>query len=350
MSTVGPTAVEAPTQARRVGVLLLQLGTPDSPSTPDVRRYLREFLSDPRVIDLPAPQRWLLVNLVIAPFRAPRSAHAYRTIWTPEGSPLLVHTRALADGLRAALGVPVAVGMRYGKPGMDAGLDALGDVDRVLVVPLYPQYAGASWGTAVEALYRALAARSATPAVEVLEPLLRWGGWARAVARSLGAAEPDEVTVFSFHGLPERQVRAARPGCLAHEGCCDRPDAAAGWCYRAQCLASARAIAAAAGLDRWEVAFQSRLGRERWIGPSLEDALARLARDGARVRVACPSFTADCLETLEEVGDRARATFLAGGGAAFRTVPCLNADPAWVDDLAAHLRVRLDPPGARATG
>jgi len=322
-------------------VLLLQLGTPASPATADVRRYLREFLSDPKVIDLPAVQRWMLVNLIIAPFRAPRSARAYQSIWTPAGSPLMVHTLALAEGLRARLGLPVAVGMRYGSPDMDAALAALGDVDRVLVVPLYPQYAAASWGSAVEAAYLALARRPHPPAAELLEPLVRWDGWATAVARTLGPAQPDEVTVFSFHGLPERQVRAARAGCLDREGCCDRPDATLGWCYRAQCVASARAVAQAAGLTHWELAFQSRLGRERWIEPSLESVLGRLARAGARVRVACPSFTADCLETLEEVGDRARERFLAEGGASFRCAPCLNADPEWVDDLAAHLRGRL---------
>ena len=327
-------------QAGRMGVLLLQLGTPDSPDSGPVGRYLREFLGDPRVMDIPAVPRWVLVNLGIVPLRARHSAAAYRSIWTAGGSPLRVHTESLAAGLRSVLSVPVAVGMRYGNPTLSAALDALGDVDRIVAVPLYPHYAGASWGTAVEALYSAAGKRKNVPSVDVVPPLARLPAWGRAVADLVRPHVGKGRLVFSFHGLPERQVRASQAGCFASQGCCDRPDALHGWCYRAQCFASAREIAGALQIDNFEVAFQSRVGREQWIGPSLDDTLDRLAAAHEKVVVVCPSFVADCLETLEEIGLRARARFTAGGGADFTLVPCLNAEPSWVRVLGEMILSR----------
>ncbi|MFZ5478529.1 MAG: ferrochelatase [Myxococcota bacterium] len=312
----------------RTGVLLVNLGTPDSPAVPDVARYLREFLTDGRVIDLSPAARWALVNLVIVPFRSAKSAHAYRSIWTAEGSPLMVHSRALEAALRARAPMPVALAMRYGRPSIAEGLAALGDVARIVVVPLYPQYASSTTGTALEAVYRALAARTDVPAVSVVPPFFDDPGWLDAQA-ALVPRDVDHV-LMSFHGLPERHVTGT-PGCELSDTCCARVPP---FCYRAHCVATARALGERVGLP-WSLSFQSRLGRERWLGPATEDEIARLAKAGVkRLAVACPSFVSDCLETLEEIGMRGGEVFREHGGERFVVAPCVNADPAWVEALA----------------
>ncbi|MCG3133592.1 MAG: Ferrochelatase [Planctomycetes bacterium] len=328
------------------GVLLVNLGTPDRPDMGAVRRYLREFLSDPRVIDIPGPARWALVNLVICPFRAPKSAHAYRQVWTDAGSPLLVHGLALRDALRTRLGAPVELGMRYGNPSIAAAMDALdaAGADRVTVLPLFPQYASSSWGSAVEAVHAEAARRLNVPALTVVPPYFDHEAFVAAqaavAAPALAELRPDRV-LMSYHGLPERQVRASdtsgRGACLAAESCCARMTAANRYCYRAQCYATSRALASALGLAEgsWEVAFQSRLGRTPWIRPYTDERIAALAASGVRrLAVLVPSFTADCLETLEEIAIRARDQFMAAGGEAFAAVPCVNAHPAWVEGAA----------------
>ena len=335
----------------RTGVLLLQLGTPASPETGDVRRYLREFLGDPRVIDLPAPARWLLVNGIIAPFRAPKSAAAYREIWLDEGSPLLVHSRALADALGEALGddYAVALGMRYGQPAMQAALEDLVTcgVARILAVPLFPHDAESSSGSAAARVRALHAALPDAPPLTVLGSFAVEAGFVSAVA---AVARPvlDEFSadhvLFSYHGLPERHVRAADPTgarCLASLDCCAALEAENAGCYRAQCHATTRAVASALDLSAEDVstAFQSRLGRDPWIRPFTDHALPELAEAGVRrLAVLCPSFVADCLETVEEIGIRARAQWAECGGEALALVPCVNAHPAWVEALAARLR------------
>jgi len=333
-----------------LGVLLAQLGTPASPRTGDVRRYLREFLSDPRVIDLPGPTRWLLVNLVIAPFRAPRSAHAYRAIWTPEGSPLRVLGEALAAALASALGpaVRVELGMRYGAPTLGDALDRLAGAGarRIVVIPLYPQLAESSVGSALAAVEAWRKQRPAPPDLSVVPPFFAAPGFVDAVAaaaRPVLASRPEHV-LMSYHGLPERHVRKADPSgarCFARPDCCLRPGAT-DTCYRAQCLATTRAVAAALGLapERVSTGFQSGLGRARWIGPSTDELLVSLAGRGVkRLAVLCPSFVADCLETLEEIGIRARARWLGElGGREFALAPCVNATPPFVTFLAEEAR------------
>jgi ferrochelatase len=334
------------------GVLLAQLGTPASPAVADVRRYLREFLSDPRVIDLPAPARWLLVNGVIAPFRAPKSARAYAAIWTPEGSPLLVHSRSFADALQRRLGggFRVALGMRYGAPRLAGALAELCEagVSRIVAFPLYPQFAESSTGTAIAAIQAAAAKRASRPPLAFVPAFFDDAGFVAAAASEARAAIQRagcEHVLFSYHGLPERHVRAAdstRAHCLASAGCCDAPPGdVLARCYRAQCFATTRALAAALALpaERVTTAFQSRLGRDPWIQPWSDEELPRLAARGVkRLAVACPSFVADCLETLEEVGIRAREQWLALGGEALTLVPCVNASPAWVSAAAELVR------------
>lgn len=326
-----------------VGVLLINLGTPDAPDATAVRRYLREFLSDPRVIDLAPPARWLLLNAVILPFRPKQSAAAYRHVWTDEGSPLLVESERLRDAVAARLPqATVALGMRYGSPSLEHALDQLraAGCERLVVFPLYPQYASSSTGSSLEAVYRLVAERWNTPSVAVVPPFYDDPGFIEACAAVgrpiLDELAPDHV-LMSFHGLPERHIRksdAAGGHCLASAGCCDRMQPANRACYRAQCFATARALAGALQLapDTWSVSFQSRLGRTPWIQPYTDEVLPALAARGARrVAVYCPAFVADCLETLEEIGLRAEADFRAAGGEALRLIPAVNSHPRWVD-------------------
>lgn len=333
-----------------IGVLLVNLGTPDAPRAPEVRRYLREFLSDPRVLDISPLGRWLLLNLIILPRRPARSAEAYRKIWTAQGSPLLTHSRDLCERVRAALpGLEVELAMRYGRPSIRAGLAALRarGCERIVVFPLYPQYAASSTGSTLEAVYREAARLWNTPYISVVPPFYADEGFiaafAEVAAPVLAELQPDHV-LYSFHGLPERHMHKSDDTgahCLRRADCCDAIVAANRHCYRAQCYATARALGARLGLapEATTVSFQSRLGRAVWIRPYTDVVLPELARRGVRrVAVFCPAFVADCLETLEEIGMRAEADFKAAGGEALRLIPSLNAHPAWVRAAAELIR------------
>jgi ferrochelatase len=348
-----PEARSAPAPVElRTGVLLVNLGTPDAPRPAEVRRYLREFLGDPRVIDLPAPLRWLLLHLVILPRRPRASARAYAKIWTPRGSPLRVHGEALRDAVARDLGpeYEVVLGMRYGRPSLREAAERLveADVARILALPLFPQWSEAASGSAEARLREELTRRGAPP-VEVLPPFYAEPRFVAAVAQiarpRLAAFRADHV-LFSYHGLPERQIRAAdasRRHCLARPGCCDAIVAANRRCYRAHCFATTRALAAALGLapELHSTAFQSRLGGTPWILPHTDAVLPELAACGVRrLAVLCPSFVADCLETLEEIGLRAREQWRELGGEALELVPALNAEPAWVRTVADWVRER----------
>jgi ferrochelatase len=333
------------------GVLLLNLGTPDSPRTGDVRRYLREFLSDPRVIDINPLGRALLLNLVILPFRPAKSGAAYRSIWMPEGSPLLVHSQHLADGVRSALGpgYVVELGMRYGNPSIPAALGRLqaAGAERLVVLPLFPQYSSAASGSAVERVYDVLARQWNVPAVQTGGAFYDDPGFIDAFTqvarRHLDDFRPDFV-LFSYHGLPERHVRKSDTSgrhCLHSASCCDAIVPQNRYCYRAHCFATTRALAARLGLtpERHSVSFQSRLGRTPWVKPYTDLVLPELARAGKkRLAVLCPAFVADCLETVEEIGIRAREQWRGLGGEELRLVPSLNAEPAWIDAVARMVR------------
>ncbi len=332
------------------GALLVNLGTPRSPRPRDVRRYLREFLSDPLVLDMPAAARWLLLHAVILPFRPRRSAAAYAKIWTDEGSPLLVHGRALRSAVAERLGDDFAVelAMRYGEPAIGGALDRLAaaGVRRIVALPLYPQYSLAATESTVQEVTRA-ARRARAPEVAFLPPFYDAPGFLGATARlareRLEAFRPDFV-LMSYHGLPERQVRRTdRTGrhCLEREDCCAAVSAANRDCYRAQCFATTRALAAALALppERTGTAFQSRLGRTPWIEPYTDRVLPELAARGVRrLAVLCPSFVADCLETIEEIGIRAREQWASCGGESLLLVPCVNAEPDWADAVAQMFR------------
>lgn len=330
----------------RTGILLVNVGTPDAPDPGSVRRYLREFLSDPRVIDINPVGRALLLYLVILPLRPKRSAAAYQKVWTAEGSPLLVHSRGLLAALRERMPeLPIELGMRYGSPSIPDALARLREqsCDQVIVLPLYPHYAASSTGSAVEKVYRTAAGLWNTPYIHVIPPFYDHPAFLAAfeqVGRAkLDALAPDHV-LFSFHGLPERQVIASADPqlCLASASCCDRLVDGNRNCYRAQCFVTARSLAAAFELgethgleQRWSISFQSRLGRTPWIKPYTDEVIPALARRGVkRLAVFCPAFVADCLETLEEIGIRARQDFIAAGGETLELVPSLNSHASWV--------------------
>ena len=331
---------------RRVGVMLINVGTPDSPETGDVRRYLREFLSDKRVLTMSAIGRWLLVNLIIAPFRAPKSAHAYKSIWTKDGSPLRTHGKNLATGLQQELGSAyvVRLAMRYGRPDMESVLSELLDhhkVDELILVPLYPQYSSAATGTGIERVNELLASRTVIPATRVIGDFYDDEGFISAqaeIARGKLAPFNADHVLMSYHGIPENHVKAATNNyCFSEDNCCAQITVKNRFCYRAQCYATSRLLAQSLGLSdkQYSVSCQSRLGRTPWIQPFTDKMFTGLYEKGVRrLAVTVPSFVADCLETIEEIGDRARADWKAAGGEDFLLIPCVNSDPRWVKALA----------------
>lgn len=333
------------------GLLLINVGTPRSPRVSDVRPYLREFLSDPRVLDVPAWRRWLTLNVFILPFRPRRSAEAYGKIWTRRGSPLLVHTQDLAAKVQARCGdrVAVEVAMRYGAPSIPDALERLRSrgVRRVVVFPLYPQYSSAATGTTLEKVFASAAAQWNVPYLQVVPPFFDHPAYIDARAElarpALREARPERV-FFSFHGLPERQIRKSDPTgahCLRSDRCCERPGAAVGHCYRAQCFETARRLGDALEIPESMrvVCFQSRLGRTPWIEPHTDAVVQQAAREGVeRVVVLCPAFVSDCLETLEELGMRAADDFRANGGHRLTVVPALNASDRWADAVVTIAR------------
>jgi ferrochelatase len=339
------------------GVLLVNLGTPDRPETGPVRRYLRQFLGDPRVLTLPSPLRWLLLNLVILPLRPPKTAAAYRKIWLPEGSPLRIHSESLTREVSQQLGAEfhVALAMRYGQPSIADGLAALekANVGKIIVLPLFPQYASSVTASVASEVFRCLEAQGDYPAFEIMgafydEPDFKTC-WAEIAGPSLTEFKADHV-LFSFHGLPEDQIRASDPRknhCLSTADCCANPGPSLRRCYRAQCYATTRAIASGLGLAENETstAFQSRLGPRPWIQPFTDKVLPELAEQGIqRLAVFCPSFVADNLETLEEVGIRLKEQWLELGGEALWLAPCPNGDARFAKAVAGWISRRAPAP------
>lgn len=327
------------------GILLVNLGTPASADTADVRRYLGEFLMDGHVLDVPWALRKLIVSGFILPFRPKRSAHAYARIWDAAGpgtgSPLLHHGRACRDALAARLNSPTALAMRYGQPGIaDAINDLLGQgVDELLLVPLYPQHADSTRTTTIEAV------RSAAPAtmrVRLVAPFFAHPAYIDAQSELIRQHLPErwDHLLLSYHGLPERHITRADPTaghCLKVENCCEIPSPAHATCYRHQCYETSRLLAQRLDMKPadWTVSFQSRLGRMPWLAPYTDEMLTQLPGRGVRhLVVACPAFVADNLETLEEIGLTGRDIFLQAGGESFTLVPCLNAASAWIQCLA----------------
>jgi ferrochelatase len=330
------------------GILLVNLGTPDSFRTADVRRYLRQFLMDGRVIDIPWLPRFLLVNGIIAPFRAPKSAAVYKKVWLPEGSPLKVYGMQLESKIQSLLGDEflVKLGMRYQNPSMEAAWEELkSQVSSITIVPLFPQYASATSGSVAEEWGRITSHLQSIPPYKITGPFYQENFFLQPLIemlqKPLQEKSYDQV-LFSYHGLPERQIRKADDaGCCLKENCCGsiRPDNFL--CYRAQCFETSRLIAAGAGLhaNEFTTAFQSRLGKDPWIKPYTEETIRSWPGKGIKkVLVLSPSFVADCLETTEEIGEEYHEVFMESGGECWDLLPCLNAGDSWADGFASWIR------------
>lgn len=325
------------------GVLLLNLGSPDSPEVPDVRRYLREFLMDGRVLDAPWPVRFAVVNFGILPKRPIQSSEAYKSIWTAEGSPLIVSSRRIQAALQERVDIPVELAMRYQNPSIEGAIRNLAKlgVKNLLVIPLFPHYAMSSYETAVERAREVAHKISTGMKVQVVPPYYDAPEYVGALVASANRylEQNHDYLLFSFHGLPERHLRKADPTkchCMKVQNCCEIPSPAHATCYRAQCFKTVRAFVRANALAEgsYSVAFQSRLGREPWMQPYTDKEIERLAKAGVkRLAVICPAFVSDCLETLEEIGIRGREVFQHAGGEELTLVPCMNDHPDWINAL-----------------
>lgn len=302
---------------------------------------------DPRVIDYPAPLRWLVVKCFILPFRPKRSAAAYRSIWRPEGSPLRIYSLALQDKLRAACGEDVRLAMRYGQPSIRSAVEGLArdGIQDVLLVPLYPHYAMSSYETVVVEFFAQAAQLAPGLRTRVLQPFYDDPAYIEALHTSARPwlEKPFDHLLISFHGVPRRHLLKGDPShahCQKLPECCDQPSPVHALCYKAQTQRTAHLLAARAGIPRakYTISYQSRLGREVWLEPYTDATLERLGREGVgRLLCITPAFVADCLETLEEIREEGRELFLHAGGKDFDHIPCLNDHPAWVDYLHGHV-------------
>ena len=329
---------------KKTGILLINLGTPDSPSTSDVRKYLLQFLLDNRVIDYSWILRNLLVRGLIVPFRASASAKLYKKLWTDEGSPLKVYGQQVATQLQNKVGnkAKVILGMRYQNPSIESALDELKkeNFNRIVVFPMFPQYASASTGSAHEEVLRIVSKWQVIPELHFINSYHDNVGMIEVFADNARKMNPDnyEHFVFSFHGLPQSQLVRADHNqvCLKSADCCQSISEKNCMCYSAQCHSTARNIAERLNLDKekYTISFQSRLGPEKWTQPPTDKILENLAKDGIkRVMVFSPAFVADCLETTVEIEDEYRQEFLDKGGEKLDLVPSLNNDPRWVQAI-----------------
>lgn len=326
----------------KIGVLLVNLGTPDTPNTPDVRKYLREFLLDKRVIDMNPVARYALINGIIAPFRAPKSAKIYKQLWTERGSPLLYHGLDLQKKLQDALGndYHVAFGMRYQSPSLQGALEELREksVDRIIVLPLFPQYAAASTGSVQDKVMELVKDWWVIPSISFISSFCDEPSFIKAFAE-LGkqhmAKDNYDFVVFSYHGIPERHIiKGSDKGYCQLGSCCNSYNKRNKYCYRASCFETSRLLAAELGLreDQYTVAFQSRLGKDPWLKPYTDQMLVDLPAKGIKKVLAySPAFVADCLETTIEVGEEFKEMFLHAGGEKWQLVESLNSNDMWAE-------------------
>lgn len=328
------------------GVVLMNLGSPDSTAVKDVRRYLNEFLMDERVIDKPFLLRKFLVGGIIVPFRAPRSAEAYRSIWTNAGSPLIDITRKQKAALERKIEHPVEIAMRYGNPSVKQAFDELqkklSPQSEVIAIPLYPHYAMSSYETAVEHARKIHAKNKYSFSLKFVPAFYNDPGFIDALSESIRPylSEPFDHILFSYHGIPERHVMktdASRTHCLKMQDCCSVPSAAHATCYRHQVITTTNLVATQLGIsrDKYSFSFQSRLGRDEWLRPYTALRFEEMPKEGIKkLLIVCPAFVSDCLETLEEIGVEGRNSFLAAGGESLTLIPCLNDDDRWIKTLA----------------
>ena len=327
------------------GVLLVNLGSPDSPTPKDVKKYLGEFLMDERVIDVPLWARTLLVKGIILNTRPKQSAKAYKKIWWEEGSPLIVLSERLEHKLKKEVELPIALAMRYGSMTIKKGLQKLVDqgVDEVLIVPLYPQYAMATTETILVLAKELRDAFFPQLTLSDLPPFYNNPEYITVLSNTIKASlkgKTYEHLLFSYHGIPERHIRKSditKSHCKIDKSCCVTPSEAHAYCYKHQCLEVTRLVGEELGLDDavYSTSFQSRLGFDPWLQPYTDRTIERLGKEGTKsMAIATPAFVSDCLETLEEIAMEGEEIFHEVGGKDFTTIPCLNDDPAWVSLLA----------------
>jgi ferrochelatase len=327
-------------QAKK-GILLMNLGSPDSTSVKDVRKYLNEFLMDKRVIDIPYLARVLLVQGIIVPFRAPKSAEAYRTIWTDKGSPLIDMTRQLQEKVQAHFDEPIEIAMRYGNPGSKEAFDKLmkrsPEITEVIALPLYPHYAMSSYETAVENIKDIHQQYKYPFKLTIIPPYYNNKTYIAALAESIRpylVKDYDHI-LFSYHGVPARHIRKSDVTgnhCLRSATCCETDSPAHKVCYRHQCFTTTRLVTKELGIpeNRYSISFQSRLGKG-WLQPFTDVRLEEMPKEGIKkLLILCPAFVSDCLETLEEIAERGKETFMEAGGTEYTMIPCLNVQPGWI--------------------
>ncbi|MEO7530633.1 MAG: ferrochelatase [Sediminibacterium sp.] len=332
-------------QNKQTAILLMNLGSPDSTQVKDVRKYLNEFLMDERVIDIPFIARALLVRGIIVPFRAPKSAEAYKTIWTKEGSPLVVLTKQLQAALQQKVDVPVAIAMRYGGPSPKQAYEKLvtenPGLEEVILVPLYPHYAMSSYETAVVYAKEQYAEKQYPFKLTTIKPFYNEPDYINALAANMQpwlANEYDHI-LFSYHGIPERHIRKSDTTgchCLKTSNCCEQDSVAHATCYRHQVFTTTRLVTEKLNIpkDKYSISFQSRLGKG-WLQPFTDIRLEEMPKEGIKkLLIICPAFVSDCLETLEEIEERGKESFMKAGGESYTMIPCLNTHPLWVSTLA----------------
>ena len=337
------------TSTGKRAIILMNLGSPDSTATPDVHRYLMEFLMDKRVIDYPWLFRKILVGGLIVPLRAKKSAEAYETIWTKEGSPLIVLTQQLQAALQPLVADPVEIAMRYGNPSMEDAyrrlLKKVPDLEEVIAIPLYPHYAMASYETAVEYAQEIHRRNKYSFRLDFIRPFFDESHYLNALAEHIRPylKQDYDHILFSYHGVPGRHIRKSDPTgnhCLQSASCCETASPAHATCYRHQCFTTTREMVRLLDIPegRYSNSFQSRLGKG-WLEPFTDVRLEEMPKEGIKkLLILCPAFVSDCLETLEEIAIRGRETFLAAGGEEYTMIPCLNIDSRWVDALAGWVR------------
>ncbi|MEP7279284.1 MAG: ferrochelatase [Bacteroidota bacterium] len=336
-------------QAIKRGVMLMNLGSPDSTEVKDVSRYLKEFLMDKRVIDYPYLLRTLLVKGLIVPFRAAKSAAAYKTIWTQAGSPLVVFTKQLELALQQEISEKVSVGMRYGSPSAADGFEELlakePGLQEVILVPLYPHYAMSSYETAVAHAKAIHKEKKYRFAITTVKPFFDDPYYLDAMVANMRAYLQQEYDhlLFSYHGVPERHIKNSDTTgnhCLQTSDCCTTPSAAHAHCYRHQVITTTQKLAERLGLpkEKYSISFQSRLGKG-WLQPFTDIRFEEMPKEGIKkLLVICPAFVSDCLETLEEIEERGKSAFLKAGGENFTMIPCLNTHPLWIKAIASWIK------------
>ena len=330
------------------GILLMNLGSPDSTDVKDVKKYLNQFLMDERVIDKSWLVRSLLVKGIIVPFRAPKSARAYKSIWTEEGSPLIVWTRHLKCALENEIQEPVEIAMRYGNPTPGAAFEVLlqrdPSIEEVIALPLYPHYAMSSYETAVEYAKEIHQKKKYSFKLTFIEPFYKEVGYLSSLAEVIKpfVSQPYDWLLFSYHGIPQRHIRKSDVTgchCLRTENCCEVSSPAHAYCYRHQVFTTTKLITKTLQIpsNKYSISFQSRLGKG-WLTPFTDIRLRELPAEGIKkILIVCPSFTSDCLETLEEIAIRGKEIFMEAGGESFTMIPCLNTHPLWVRAIAGYV-------------